>query len=95
MTNLFGTDLAMIEVCLTGDDRLRDYAVRYCGKADFPRWQRDDGSAVGTVNVALVADGGREVLVAEHPDHGWCSVGSETCRDFEPKIDTARLEAAR
>jgi hypothetical protein len=92
-----------IAVCLAGDDRERTYPVAWFGAADFSRWEREDGSAIiGTVPVALVQvqDQDRETLVAEHPDYGWCSVGSESCRDFEPAagfaaMTDARLEEAR
>lgn len=84
-----------ITVCLIGDDRERTYPVTYRGVADFPRWQREDGQPVGEVAVALVQEQDHEVLIAEHPDYGWCSAGNEFCRDFAPAIYQARLEAAR
>ena len=83
-----------ITVCLIGDDRKRTYPVTYSGTADFPRWERDNGGIVGEIPVALVQEQDHEHLVAQHPDYGWCSVGTESCRDFNPAIDHVRLEEA-
>lgn len=89
-------NLAEITVCLSGDDRERTYPVTYFGTADFPSWEREDGSScVGTIPVAIVAtQEDREALVAQHPDYGWCSANNEFCRDFEPPINQDRLERA-
>lgn len=77
-----------ITLCLLGDDQERSYPVAYRGIADIP----DYG---GEVPVALVTDSGREHLIAQHPDYGWCSVGQETfCRDFQPRVDQDRLKRA-
>ncbi len=88
--------LTEITVCLLGDDRERTYTVTYIGHADFPRWEREDGSeCCGELPVALVQHReDREALIAQHPDYGWCSVNEEFCRDFEPSIEDARLKAA-
>lgn len=77
-----------ITVCLIGDDRESTYPVTYLGTADFPRWEREDGSGmVGECPVALVQEQDHEHLIAQHPDYGWCSVGTEACRDFNPALD--------
>lgn len=87
--------MEQITVCLIGDDRERSYPVAYLGTADFPQWEREDKSAcVGELAVALVTDGDREALIANHPDYGWCSVGNEFCRDFDPPLDEDRLKRA-
>ena len=84
-----------ITVCLAGDDRERTYPVTYIGTADFPHWPREDGSGgVGQCSVALVQEQDHEHLVAKHPDYGWCSVGTEFCRDFAPHIEQERIDKA-
>jgi hypothetical protein len=88
-------ELTEITVCLIGDDRERTYPVSWLGTADFPRWERADNSVcVGMILTALVRSQGQEHLIAQHPDYGWCSVGAETCRNFEPAIDKERLQQA-
>lgn len=90
------SEIENITVCLLGDDRERSYPVVYTGEADFPRWEREAGdSCVGTIPVALITiDEGREALIAQHPDFGWCSVGTEFCRDFDPEVDQERISRA-
>lgn len=93
-----------IDMCLLGDDRARSYWVTYAGTAEFTRWMSADGERpIGTLPVALVVDEAKanresgipqEYLIACHPDYGWCSVGDEPCRDFEPRIDDSRLNLA-
>lgn len=84
-----------LDITLLGDDRERTYRVTYLGSADFPRWERPSGGVVGLCRAALVDDNGHEVLVAEHPDYGWCSVNDAGCRDFDPPLDEDRLNRAR
>lgn len=90
--------MTQITICLIGDDRERTYPVTYMGLADFPRWEcsgKDGRWLVGETEVALIQqEEGREALIAHHPDYGWCSVAGESCRDFQPPLDQARLEAA-
>ena len=84
-----------ITVGLIGDSQSRDYPVTYEGTADFPRWERADGTLVGVIPVALVQEQDHEVLIAQHPDYGWCSTHTELCRDFDPPLDEVRLQQAR
>lgn len=81
-----------ITLCLLGDDRERNYAVTYEGTADITNF---DGECLGDRPVALIRNQESEALILHHPEHGWCSAGNASCRDFQPALDQARLEAAQ
>jgi hypothetical protein len=80
-----------ITVCLVGDDRARAYPVVYRGNAEI-NW---DGEPCRLPVALVTVDDDTEAFIAEHPEHGWCSVHDRAVRELDPPtINDRRLNAA-